>query len=358
MRLLLTSQPHLHVVGRHPSVQLHMLARGRAWASRGYDLLQADLADPELTWRPAGRIPTSLLRRAASRSNLAGQALRLGVHGLLPLSSGALLASVSGRLLRSDDGRVWEPVLQYEGFRKPARQGLLADHNGRVWVAQYALNPARNIPIRLWRSDDDGRTFQVGHCFEPGRVRHIHFIQLDPHDGSLWMGTGDRDQESALYRSSDGGGTWTAVGQGSQQWRAIALAFREDAVIWGTDAGLDAAKYGNRIMRLDRQTGQVSEGPALQGPVHGITTTADGGVLMATGIEGGANETDARVHVWYSTDGQNWRQIAQFHRGLQPTRVQYAVCHFAPDQSVSARTFLVLRGVLAASLATIEVQIR
>jgi hypothetical protein len=354
MRLLLTVQPDLTVQHVHTGLQVHAIARGRVWASRGYALLCADLHEPRLRWHPAGQVPMPLWRRGAAWSDLLGQALRLGVHGLLPLHSGALLASVSGRLLRSDDGHQWEPVLHYEGFRKPTRHGLAADSQGRGWLAQYSLNPDRNQRILLWRSEDDGRTFREAHAFAPGQVRHIHFLQQDPHDGSLWMGTGDADRESALYRSVDGE-HWDVVGAGSQQWRAIALAFREDAVVWGTDAGLDAPDYANRILRFDRATGQAEALQRVQGPVHGITSLPDGGILLATGVEGGRNEIDRRVHLWHSRDGRDFREVAHFLRGVQPRRVQYAVCHFAAGQQESDRVFLILRGLLAAPLVSLEV---
>ncbi len=356
MHFLLHNQPGLTVRHVYPGVQLHAIARERAWASQGYQLLFADLHDTTLKWQPAGRVPMPLWRRGAVHNDLMGQALRLGVHGLLPLASGAFLASVSGRLLRSDDGQTWEPVLHYEEFRKPTRHGLSADRQGRVWLAQYALNPERTQTIRLWRSDDDGRTFHEAHRFLPGDVRHIHFLQQDPHDGSLWLGTGDTDAESALMRSEDGH-RWETVGRGSQQWRAIALAFREDAVLWGTDAGLDAPHYANRIVRLERKTGRTDELQRLQGPVHGITSLPGGAMLVATGVEGGRNEVDRRVHVWHSADGLNFREVAHFLRGLQPRRVQYAVCHFAAGQAETQRVFLVLRGVLAAPLVTVEVRL-
>lgn len=356
MRMLLTGQPGLTVRHVHPGLQIHAIARGRVWASRGYALVSADLHDPTLHWHPAGQVPMPLWRRGVASSDLLGQALRLGVHGLLPLASGALLASVSGRLLRSDDGHQWEPVQHYQDFRKPTRNGLTADAQGRVWLAQYSLNPDRNQPIHLWRSQDDGRTFQQAHRFEAGEVRHIHFLQQDPYDGSLWMGTGDADRESALWRSVDGT-TWDVVGAGSQQWRAIALAFREDAIVWGTDAGTDAPDYANRIVRFDRKSRQIETLQRVQGPVHGITSLADGAVLLATGVEGGRNEIDRCVHVWHSRDGQHFREVASFLRGVQPRRVQYAVCHVAAGQPQSDRVFLTLRGVLAGPLVSLEVDL-
>jgi hypothetical protein len=355
VRWLLPASAHLRVLGWHPGLHLHALAGDRAWASRGYQLLTADLTDEALAWRPIGEVPQTLWRALAGHSSWLAAGLRLGVHGLLPLPSGALLVSVSGAILRSDDGRQWTPVLRHPGMRKPARHGLTLDGSGRVWIAQYALNHDRSQPMHVWRSEDDGRTFRIAERFAAGVVRHIHFVQEDPHDGRLWLGTGDRDAECRLQASGDGGRTWRVEGSGRQDFRAVGLAFTADGVYWGTDAGIDAEDYPNRLLRRRRDDGAVEELSRVPGPVHGITALANGGLLASTGVEGGRNEADQHVHLWHSRDGRRWREVWRVRRGLQPRRAQYAVAHFAAGQATTARTFVVLKGTAAAQLATVEI---
>ncbi len=300
-----------------------------------------------------------------------GPALRLGVHVARELPDGALLAITSGTCWRGESAgitgardhdvtspatrsqRRWTATLPLPGFRRPARGGVLVD-GAQVWLAQYDLNPARDRPIRLWRSDDAARTFQETYRFEAGDVRHIHFIQRDPFTADLWLGTGDTDQESRLHRSADGGDTWHEVAGGSQRYRATGLAFREEAIIWGTDAGSDAGPYRNRVLRLDRTSGQIEEVCWLQGPVHGLCATASGDLLVVTGLEGGVNEIDRRVHVWRSRDSRRWQEIASFAGGLQPRRAQYGVGYFPVGQQLSDTIWLGLRGVLAGDVVTLE----
>lgn len=350
--------PGLEVVAEHPGLALHALASGRVWASRGYRILALDLhAGKNAKFQCIARLDEPLWRRAAGRVALVGQALRLGLHHVVPLPSGALLACTSGRLLRRHDGQGFAQVLAL-GFRKPTRTGLTVTRQGTVWLGEYSLNPDRRRPSRVWRSDDDGRTFQVAHTFAPGQVRHVHFVQEDPHDGALWLGTGDADAESAVYRSADGGRTWDVVGRGGQQWRTLGLCFSPEAVLWGTDAGTDAGTYANRLVRFERASGRVDELQRVQGPVHAATTLPGGGMLFATGLEGGANETDGRVHLWHSPDGQICREVASFADGPQPRRVQYAIAHFAPGQPDHARIFIGLRGVAGMAQGIVEVRLR
>lgn len=354
-RFLRQDLGQLQILQRWPGVVVHGYARGRWWASRGYQLLSAS---DDGDWRDAGQVMQGPLKRVVGRVPLLNLALRLGVHLWGPLGDDAEIAVVSGQLLRREKGGKWQTALKFEGFRKPTRHGVLVDDKHRVFVAMYSLNRERKQAIHLWRSDDGGKTFQIVNTFAAGLARHIHFIQQDQLDGSLWLGTGDTDAESAIYRSVDGGLRWHCVGGGSQLWRAIAVVFQEDAVIWGTDAGSDAGAFANRMVRWDRQTQELLETQQVQGPVHGITALKNGSLLAATGLEGGANEVDNRVHMWHSGDGRTWQEIASWRNGLQPKRVQYGVCHFAHGLAQAPEVRLTLRGILGDPLTSCAVELK
>ncbi len=346
--------PGLEILSVHRGLSVHALAYDRVWASRGGRLYTRALAGGP--WQLQDRLPEPAWQRLAGRSAFVGQTLRLGIHGVLPLANRAQLVVATGKLWRVQDGR-WQDVLRFD-FRKPARLGVLRTREGKVLCAEYTLNPRRDRPIRLWRSDDDARSFRQVFAFPAGQVRHMHFIQQDPVDGALWLGTGDRDAESALWRSTDNGESWQVVGQGDQKWRAIGLAFLPDSVIWGTDAGSDAGRFQNLALRWDRQTQSLTTLGELQGPVHGVTDLSDGRVLLSTGCEGGVNELDQRVHLWIFDPATGLREIASFAAGLQPKRAQYPVLHFAQGQAISDRIWLVGRGWLAGALVSLEVRVR
>ena len=344
----------IQILNAHQGLAVHALGCDRAWATRGGRLYTRALTGGP--WQLQDRLPEPAWQRLVGRSALLSQALRLGIHGVVPLGDCALLVVGTRRLWRVEAGR-WQESLAFD-FRKPARLGVLRTRDGSVFCAEYTLNPKRDRPIRLWRSDDDARSFQQIFAFPIGQVRHIHFIQQDPVDGSLWLGTGDRDAESAIWRSTDNGATWQKVGGGDQRWRAIGVAFLHDAVVWGTDAGCDAGTFQNVAVRWDRQTQQLTSHTPLPGPVHGVTALPDGSVLLGTGCEGGVNETDRRVHLFVSDNGQSYREVASFSTGLQPKRAQYPVLHFAHGQEHNDRIWLIGRGLLAGPLLSMEIAVR
>jgi hypothetical protein len=94
--------------------------------------------------------------------------------------------------------------------------------------------------------------------FEPGQVRHIHVVHCD-RDGSVWIGTGDRDEHCFVGRSLDGGSTFEWVGHGTQIHRACAFVSLDDAVLWSTDADFEQ----NHVVRWHRATGHTTVGAEL-----------------------------------------------------------------------------------------------
>ena len=339
-----------------PGIVPHFASGEEVWATSGYRVLRRRASGP---WERVSRVPSSALHNLATRLPWLQQGLRLGIHHLLRLHSGTLLATVNGSVFRSvDGGRTFSTAHDFDHFRKPPRWGVVEDTANRVFLAEYSLNSERSRPIRIWRSDDDGLNFHEVFRFQPGEVRHIHFLQIDPVDSSLWMGTGDDDDEAGIYRSTDGGSSFSCIGKGAQNWRAICVAFGPDAVLWGTDAGRDAGDFQNRILRWDREAKKLEEAEKVQGPVHGLIRLSNGGFLLSTGVEDGANETDERAHLWYSTDGLSWRDIASFDRGVQPRQVQYGVVHFLQNQSEMSSVYLTLRGLKGCALGTLVAAIK
>lgn len=356
-----STSDRLAQIGSWPGCSVVGLGNGEAVLARGPRIFAVDASGVSSAERQLGQLPQSPLRldwwlagvrrgaeqagwhAAALASDTLYNAARAGIHHFAALPSGTRVATANGWLYRLT-GRQFAAVFRFPGFRKPARAGVLADDRGRLWVAQYSLNDDRSQPVQLYRSDDDAQTFRAVHTFAAGAVRHLHFVQQDPHDGSIWLGTGDRDQEAALWRSADGDTSFERVGGGSQFWRATSLAFTDDAVVWGTDAGSDAPAVANVAVAMRRGSSSLAFERALQGPVHGATALPGGRVLLASGCEGGANEDDAAVHLWLREPSGVWSEIASYGAGLQPYRLQYAVGYFAAGQRDCETIWMQMRG--------------
>src|SRR5260370_1125167 len=134
------------------------------------------------------------------------------------LSDGTLLADVSGSsghaLARSTDhGVTWTQVLD-TGVYRTLTPHSFAEVDGAVYYVEYQIFPGASTPIRLWKSLDRGATWSVKFTFQGHR--HAHGLMPDPSRHALFAFFGDFDEQSGLYRSTDGGGSWMIVIEGTQ----------------------------------------------------------------------------------------------------------------------------------------------
>ncbi len=81
-------------------------------------------------------------------------------------------------------------------------------------------------------------------------VLHIHVVTVDPYTGTVWIGTGDNDNESRLYYSKDHGETWNLFAIGAQYFRILSMWFTQDYVYWNTDSGIET-QVVSRAKRTD-----------------------------------------------------------------------------------------------------------
>lgn len=138
--------------------------------------------------------------------------------------------------------------------------GLTGTPDGAVYFGEYTTEPGAH-PISIWKSTDEGRTWHEAFAFPAGTVRHIHAVQFDPHDGAIWVGTGDRNEECYVGASHDGGATFEWAAQGTQQCRTCGFVFFPDVVLWAMDTGAEP----NRLIRLQRGGATIDSRTELPG---------------------------------------------------------------------------------------------
>lgn len=304
-------------------------------------------------WRNEGgsrkitRFPASRAETVLSAWTFTRLGLRLGIHSVVAVGDEEYLAVLKGRfVLVGKHGRLTEVDRVHRG-NKPASRALCTTPDGPILYGEYLLNNDRASAVAVYRADNAALGFRKVHEFPAGEVRHVHFVQWDPFGSCLWMGTGDRDPECRLYRSDDFGGSWTLIGAGNQDWRAVGVAFTAAALFWGTDAGSDAGDTPNHIMRYDRRDRVLERVQHLQGPAHGVGIMADGTLVVSTGVEGGINEADRSAHLWASRDGALWEEVFALSKKRWPNIVQFGVLRIPPgagQAEVLTFTGLALRG--------------
>ena len=126
------------------------------------------------------------------------------------------VAAASGGLWRTyNDGISWTPVFDAQGSYSIGTVVLDPKNPNVVWVGTGENNNQRSVSYGdgVYKSEDGGRTW---HNMGLKQSEHIARILIDPRDsnviyvaapGPLWKGGGDR----GLYKSTDGGKTWTSL---------------------------------------------------------------------------------------------------------------------------------------------------
>jgi hypothetical protein len=199
-----------------------------------------------------------------------------------------LLVFVGGEIQRIDLGTGETDVvhrLRYYGRgegRGVMPFGITADPDGRIYYGEYVTRRLEaSETVALFRSNDDGRSFEVVYEFPAIVVRHIHAVQWDPYGEVLWMGTGDGDEQSRVGFSKDLGETFLWVGQGSQDFRTVNFVFSEDHVAWLSDT----IEIPSRALRWHRDNWEIQTSRQSL-PGHGLYMQGiDDGFSLGTTAE-------------------------------------------------------------------------
>lgn len=295
--------------------------RDRIWIARGMSFFAVDHNGRRVTNKyRAG----TLLQKLLSLCFISRQMLREGYHHMLILKDQSILVTARKKTyIFNQDGTIRNTFTGYLG-NKPASQGVCVTPDGTIFFGEYTVNVQHNNDTHLYRSTDNGMSFQCILTF-PKTIRHIHFIKYDPYENCIWLGTGDADDEAKLMRSDDNGDTWKTIGEGSQQWRAIGVCFNEESLVWGTDAG--SVPDQNHINQMDRKTRGMTSICEVEGPCHGSASFADGRVFISTGVEGGENEKDRFARL-KEIKGESVIDHFQLKKSLFPYIMQYGVMRF------------------------------
>jgi len=310
-----------------PNMVVHWVDREVIWTSSNYTLyITKDGGD---SFNKVTTLKVPLWAHVLGKFRLPARAFRLGIRSLRILKIGTALVIADKKIFRLKDGEL-KVVHSFERGFGPLREGWCEDDKGNCYLGEYFLNNKRDAPVQLLKSMDDGQSWKVIRSLS--NIRHIHCVQYDPFSQRIWMGTGDRDEESSISFSENGGESWAEIGSGDQKFRAVSLLFTEDYVYWGSDA----PTRQNYIYHYARKTGEVERLAAVDGPVHYSTILKNGVKLFATAAEGNSEgksaEWDKKAHIWASENGAQWEELMSWEKDIWPYIFGFGRVYFAHGQ--------------------------
>lgn len=205
--------------------------------------------------------------------------------------------------------------------------GISVSENG-IYIGEYGRNPGR-LPVPVWISRDEGRTWNMEYEFPAGSIRHIHGIYSDPIDNGLWIPTGDFEGECFLYQAKDCDfNSLLQYGDGKQEWRHVGLFQRRASLVWVMDSELQTSY----LQKFDKASQTLSQGRAFPGPVWYVKSFSDNaGGLVQTTVEVGTGVHSQSSHVFYSPDLESWSEVSSFRKDWLPAKYfKSGVVGFAP----------------------------
>ncbi len=269
---------------------------GDLWATRG--MIVYKLEKGERQFRKVAHVPTGFnpywVRNFTPVRRLT---IRPECVEMVTTDRGDIVALSAGKFwVRPEGEKRFTEVMEIDyygvGSQGVRNAGLLSLGDSVIYFAEYFMNADRTEPVRVWRSKENYRSWEVAHRFEPGEIRHLHAIQHDPYGEKIWILTGDADDESSLVWTADDFRTVQSIGEGSQIWRVCQLVFTPEKVIWGTDNGIEELAG---IYRWDRQQDTIRKLIPVDGAVFYGTKLANGTIVFSTDREGFDIERDDRT---------------------------------------------------------------
>lgn len=275
---------------------------GAVYASRHYGIYRT--RDAGQTWERVTALPCPAARRLAQASRLACRVLRHEVRALNVLSNGALVASNRQGVFY---GRAGDPVMARSAIDEAAQpvappMTITVGPNDRILWGEYDSHRAHGKPVRLYVSQDGGKSYRVAHVFEGGSLLHVHNLIYDPALSHYWVLTGDHEHEPGIGRLSADLRDFEWVHKGEQRFRAVEMFDFGDRMVYATDTEVEP----NGLMSLDKATGRLERLREFEGSC--IYACRFGGLYaLTTTVERSRVNHCAQSGLWLSRDGERWR---------------------------------------------------
>lgn len=195
-----------------------------------------------------------------------------------------------------------------------------------ILFGEYGANPDRHA-VPVWRSTDDGRSWEIIFEFPAGSIKHIHGVYSDPYSDSVWIPTGDFSGECYVFECRDHEfRDIVKHGDGEQRWRPVSMFFDLNRIVWAMDSQLQPSC----LQVFDRATADLSELRSFEGPVWYSKRFSDGSAVLQTTVEVGDGVKSDFAHVHFSKDLINWQEVARYRKDHWPMRYfKFGVIAFA-----------------------------
>lgn len=238
---------------------------------------------------------------------------------LLPFNDGTSIAVSANKILcRSAEGKFTKTFqLKYPlrgtggvgfatGFLPSA---FLLTKDGHILFGEYWSNSNQD-EVNIYASNDRGITWGNVYRFRKDYIRHVHGLQQDSLNDSIWISTGDSGSQAKLLNTTDFFKNLNVVEENSQQFRTIGLTFDSEFIYWGTDTE-ELQKSG--IYRMDRKTLSIEKLSNVTGCIYMAVNLVNNVIIMSEARQGADIEQDDAISLYVIRNGVNVRKVQIGH---------------------------------------------
>ncbi len=277
---------------------------GTVYIGRGYDIYRGRTGDDG--WEFVTAMPRRLSRRLAGLSRLASRLARLEVRAMGVLSDGSFVATNREWVYHAKPG---EPLMRRSQVEEAGQKlypplTMTVGPGDRVLWGEYDSRDIRDKAVRVYVSDDKGRSYTIARVFEGGTILHVHNLVFDAALKKYWLLAGDHDHEPGIGLLSEDLASFDWVAKGKQEYRAVEVFDFGDRLIYG----MDSERAPNAVISFEKATGRVERGTELDGSC--IYACRCGGLYaLTTTVEPSAVNRSREAGLWVSRDCDQWRRV-------------------------------------------------
>jgi hypothetical protein len=270
-------------------------------------------------------IPVGLLITLLASFRIIRRLFRLDKMNVLPVENGVVILYRGFGYLYSFQNHKLTETLKLRNCRNVLHNALLRCNNGDIYFGEYGSNyDYKKVPIYL--SKDNGESWNVCFEFERREIRHIHGIFEDRYTNTLWVCTGDTNNESKIIQANFDFSTLKIIGSDSQYFRTCSIFFSSQHVFWNMDSHID----DSYSIIYDRSTGKIEKRFRFPGPVIFTKQFEDGYFMTSTSQEVGPSVKDNFVHLYLTTDFIEWNEVMKFqHDGFNKKYFKFGLVGFS-----------------------------
>ena len=276
---------------------------GTLYRAAGFRIFRS--LDRGESWAQFLTCPGGAVSSVTRYSRMATRFLRQEVRALLPTGDGGHVAATRSGIFHSGPGEMhMRPAEVEAGHRKvQAPTSLCAGPDGRVVWGEYWRNLNRKF-MRLYGSEDGGRSYREIHRFADGEIRHVHGLLYDEGLEKYWVFVGDHGSEPGIGLLDADWTHFEWVHKGEQHHRLVAAFDQGDHLLYATDT----EKEANAVYRLHKASGELQRVAEIDGScIYGCRTGR--GFLFSTSAEPRDDNSPQVASLWHSSDGDSWGRI-------------------------------------------------